>query len=132
MKTRLPYPHGPLRGELLNLERLEERCRVHATELNVVRARIGARAHRARLRENGAILREAYGAFAEDVKSDVIPPAAEWLLDNFHLVEAEILNIERDLPASYFRELPKLTAPDWRGVPGSMRSHLRSFAIATR
>ncbi|MEO5760925.1 MAG: carbohydrate-binding protein, partial [Vicinamibacteria bacterium] len=117
MKTRLPFPTGPLRGELLNLERLEERCRAHATELTVALSRRGASAHRAHLRENGRILREAYGAFAEDVKVDVIPPAAEWLLDNFHLVEVEILNIEQDLPKSYFRELPKLAAPDWKGVP---------------
>ncbi|MEO8358530.1 MAG: glucoamylase family protein [Vicinamibacteria bacterium] len=117
MKTRLPFPNGPLRGELLNLERLEERCRAQAAELPVARSRSGARSHRARLRENGRILRQAYGAFAEDVKTDVIPPAAEWLLDNFHLVEAEILNIESDLPNAYFRELPKLLTPEWKGVP---------------
>ena len=39
-----------------------------------------------------------------------IPAAAEWLLDNFHLVEGEMREIRRDLPSRYYRELPKLAA----------------------
>ena len=35
-------------------------------------------------------------------------PAAEWLLDNFHIVEEQIREISEDLPPSYYRELPKL------------------------
>ncbi len=117
LRSRLPLPDGPLRGELLNLERLEERARVQASELEIVRSAGGARAHRARLRDNSRVLHRAYAAFADDVKQEAIPPAAEWLLDNFHILEAETLNVERDLPASYFRELPKLQAREWRRIP---------------
>jgi cyclic beta-1,2-glucan synthetase len=41
----------------------------------------------------------AEGAFIE--------PAAEWLLDNFYLVEEQINAIERLLPPSFCRELPQ-------------------------
>ncbi len=37
-------------------------------------------------------------------------PAAEWLLDNFHIVEAELLEIRVSLPRSYFLELPKVAS----------------------
>ena len=37
-----------------------------------------------------------------------ISPAAEWLLDNYHLVEEQIREIRQDLPPSFYRLLPKL------------------------
>jgi cyclic beta-1,2-glucan synthetase len=42
-------------------------------------------------------------------------PAAEWLLDNFHLVAAEISNVRESLPLSYYRELPKLALRELAG-----------------
>jgi cyclic beta-1,2-glucan synthetase len=39
-----------------------------------------------------------------------VTPAAEWLLDNHHLIEAEVRTARRLLPAGYSRELPRLTA----------------------
>ena len=54
-------------------------------------------------------LREAYRLIAEDVhEGRPISPAAEWVLDNFHLIEAEARNVQRDLPATYYRQLPRL------------------------
>jgi cyclic beta-1,2-glucan synthetase len=35
-------------------------------------------------------------------------PAAEWLLDNFYLIEEEIRTARRHLPRGYSRELPRL------------------------
>ena len=37
-----------------------------------------------------------------------ITPAAEWLLDNFYLVEEQIRTAKRHLPKGYSRELPRL------------------------
>jgi cyclic beta-1,2-glucan synthetase len=37
-----------------------------------------------------------------------LEPAAEWLLDNFHTVDADVVEIHRHLPRKYYRELPKL------------------------
>ena len=110
-------PPGPLRGDLLNVERLEERARSLAGELVVSRwSGAGGDEYRRRLDDNAAVLREAYLTLAEDVhRGDALPPAAEWLLDNFHLVEAEAASVRRDLPLSYHRELPKVSAREMRG-----------------
>ena len=81
------------------------------------RTRRGARRFRARFNEHGRVLRQAYRAVAEDVhQGRAIPPAAEWLLDNFHLIESEQLEIRRNLPRSYYLELPKLASRESGGA----------------
>ena len=52
-----------------------------------------------------------------------ITPAAEWLVDNYHLVERQIREIRSDLPPGYYRQLPKLAAGPFAGYP-------RVFGIA--
>src|SRR5439155_15532239 len=47
----------------------------------------------------------------------VISPAAEWLVDNFHIVEEQVREIREDLPRGYYRELPKLAAGDYKDYP---------------
>src|SRR5690606_4515204 len=44
-------------------------------------------------------------------------PAAEWLLDNYHLVEKQIREIFNDLPPGYYRQLPKLSDGPFAGYP---------------
>lgn len=44
-------------------------------------------------------------------------PAAEWLLDNFHLVEQQLRQITADLPPAYYRQLPKLAEGHLAGYP---------------
>ena len=46
-----------------------------------------------------------------------ITPAAEWLVDNFHIVEEHLREIRDDLPADYYRELPKLADGPLEGYP---------------
>src|SRR5204862_1137916 len=83
---------SPLHGELLGVERLEERARSLAAEFTLSRnPRRGPPLLLRRLAEDARALRQAYRVFAGDVRrGEPIPPASEWLLDNFHLVEAEI------------------------------------------
>ena len=50
-------------------------------------------------------------------------PAAEWLLDHFHLVTAEIRAVRQNLPHAYYRELPRLPQRQWAG-------HTRIYAMA--
>ena len=49
--------------------------------------------------------------------------AAEWLLDNFFVVQQAIRQVREDLPPGYYRELPKLSNPDWANIP-------RNYALA--
>lgn len=43
--------------------------------------------------------------------------AGEWLLDNFHLIEAQATEIRTGLPLGYYRSLPKLMNPPLGGLP---------------
>jgi cyclic beta-1,2-glucan synthetase len=46
-----------------------------------------------------------------------ITPAAEWLVDNYYLVEREIREIRAALPPGYYRQLPKLVEGPFTGYP---------------
>src|SRR6185436_7653870 len=109
---------GPLRSELLSVEHLEERARVLAASYTLARnPRLRPLRFQPRLHENARILRWAYQALATDVRrGEPVAPAAEWLLDNFHLVEAEILEVRKNLPQRYYLDLPKLAVRDLAGV----------------
>src|SRR2546426_4847181 len=77
-----------------------------------------------RLRDNESVLLKAYRAIASAVgEGRGITPAAEWLLDNYHLVEQQIREIRDDLPPAYYRHLPKLATGPFAGYP-------RVFGIA--
>ena len=44
-------------------------------------------------------------------------PAGEWLLDNYYLIEEQVLLVNEDLPADYGIELPRLVGGEWDGFP---------------
>jgi cyclic beta-1,2-glucan synthetase len=46
-----------------------------------------------------------------------ISPAADWLLDNFHLIEAQLREVHEGLPRSYYRSLPILSEQPLAGLP---------------
>jgi cyclic beta-1,2-glucan synthetase len=55
-------------------------------------------------------------------------PAAEWLLDNFYLIEEEIRTARRHLPRGYSRELPRL-AHGTAGGSGSALPRVYDLAL---
>ncbi len=64
------------------------------------------------------MLLDAYRAIAEAIREEhAITPAAEWLVDNFHVVEEQIREIRDDLPGGYYRQLPKLAEGPLEGYP---------------
>ncbi|TET51702.1 MAG: hypothetical protein E3J64_06415, partial [Anaerolineales bacterium] len=84
---RLRRPRGRL--PLLRRLRLEER-RLHDTYVNLTRA---------------------------SKKQTLLPYAAEWLLDNFFVVERAIRQVREDLPHGYHRELPVMDRAPLVGFP---------------
>ena len=48
-------------------------------------------------------------------RGEFVTAAAEWLLDNYHLVASEIRDVRQNLPRGYYRELPKLAAREQAG-----------------
>ncbi len=119
----------PPRAEILNVEKLEELARALAESLRVDGEMHGG-THRERLVEAGRCLtrlRETHRALAADAHSGLaVAPAAEWLLDNFQLVEAETRNVQANLPADYYRELPKLAAGE-RGPESRIEAMAREL-----
>ena len=119
---------SPLHGELLGVERLEERARALAAEFTLARdPGRGPPRLLKRLADDARLLRSAYGLLAGDVRrGEPVTPATEWLLDNFHLVEGELREIRRHVPARYYRELPKLAA---RGRAGTARVYAMAVEL---
>lgn len=71
-----------------------------------------------RLNENERLLGEACKALSDAVKSrQQIVPAAEWLLDNFYLIEDQIRATKKHLPDGYSRALPRLANGPSAGLP---------------
>ena len=69
-----------------------------------------------RFEDNVRVLRGAYRTLADDVRTGrFVGPAGDWLLDNFHLIAAEIGGIRRNLPRSYSRTLPALASREHAG-----------------
>ena len=110
-------------AELLGIEPLEEYARRLAALLTPGRQRArGARAHLQRLAAHAGALRQIYTALEDDARAgEATPPAAEWLLDNFHIISAAIRDIRGDLPPSFYRRLPAITADEFAGLPRVVR-----------
>ncbi|MGA2052243.1 MAG: hypothetical protein ABSH19_02910, partial [Opitutales bacterium] len=71
----------------------------------------------ARLDENEQGLRAFNRATVGVGSARSVTPAAEWLLDNFYLIEEQIQMARRHLPRGYSRELPRLLNGPSAGLP---------------
>ncbi|MBI4485385.1 MAG: DUF3131 domain-containing protein [Acidobacteria bacterium] len=105
--------------ELLSIESLEEHARRLAALLSIApdRRHAGGRRHLRQLKEHMRALRGVYTALATDGRKESTMPAAEWLLDNFHIIAAAARDIHHDLPPSFFRRLPRIAADEFAGLP---------------
>ncbi|GAB1715768.1 MAG: glycosyltransferase 36 [Nitrobacter sp.] len=107
-----------MREELFGIERLEQHAESLAAAQEVTTRPPLVRSLQARLSDNAAALLAAYRICASDLESGRgVVPAAEWLLDNYHLVEEQIREIRADLPPGYYRQLPKLAGGPFVGYP---------------
>ena len=71
-----------------------------------------------RLEQQERFLNGAYQHFSSTVQQDITPSyAAEWLLDNFFVVQQAIRQIREDMPSSYYQQLPKLKNTAWAKYP---------------
>jgi cyclic beta-1,2-glucan glucanotransferase len=110
---------GPIRGELLGTERLAERARLLAREQRVATPDRRRRAPLLeRLDDTREILADAHARLAAAAERDVaIGPAAEWFLDNYHVIAEHLREVRESLPRGYYRELPKLAGGPLAGYP---------------
>ena len=115
-RTRLRVGEPPLRAELLSVEQLARYAKALAAQHQVV-TRQGSNRLLARLGQNEDILRAFNHSTLAVNPGQRITPAAEWLLDNFYLIEEQIQLARRHLPRGYSRELPRLLNGSSAGLP---------------
>ena len=120
----LAHTEEIIRSELFSVERLEQHGETLAVAQRVTDRPGRGSPMAARVRDNGRVLLDAYRSIAGAIREErAITPAAEWLVDNFHVVEEQIREIRDDLPRGFYRQLPKLADGPLEGYP-------RVFGIA--
>jgi cyclic beta-1,2-glucan synthetase len=114
----LPPLEDPIRAELFGIERLAQHAASLAAAQRVISGVEPRRALLPRIEANGAVLRDANRVIAEALLEERwITPAAEWLVDNFFVVDEQLREIRDDLPLGFYRELPALAEGHLAGYP---------------
>ena len=115
----------PVRSELFSVERLEQHAESLAANQPVSPGLAIGNSLVERLADNERVLLGAYRNIAKAAdEGRPITPAAEWLLDNYHLVEQQVREVRTDLPPGYYRQLPKLSSGPLAGYPARVRRGL--------
>jgi cellobiose phosphorylase len=113
-----PATAGGAGVELLSVELVEEHARRLAALLSIEpRGGWRSRPHLRQLRADMRALRGVYQALADEARREPTSPAAEWLLDNFHIVTAAARDIQHDLPGAFFKRLPLIVSDEFAGQP---------------
>ncbi len=119
-----PDLEEPIRAELFGVERLEQHAESLAAAQTVFADSRQGRLLIPRVLENGRVLLESYRLIARAIQQEhAITPAAEWLVDNFHIVDEQLREIRDDLSPGFYRELPKLAS-------GHLQDYPRVFGVA--
>src|SRR6188508_1852923 len=119
-----PELEEPIRAELFGIERLEQHAESLAAAQIITDDLRRGRLLTPRVLENGRVLVESYRTIARAIREEkAITPAAEWLVDNYHIVDEQLREIQDDLPPGYYRELPKL-------ADGPLERYPRVYGLA--
>ncbi|RIH79069.1 TOMM system kinase/cyclase fusion protein [Calidithermus terrae] len=113
-----PGPEDPIRGMIYSLERLEEHARALAASQVLSRIPSRGRSLFPRLQSNARALQHSHDEITLALRQKrVVASAAEWLVDNHHVLDEQLRGIRNDLPGHYYRELPKLAGGPLEGYP---------------
>ncbi|MGA7297898.1 MAG: glucoamylase family protein [Rhodanobacteraceae bacterium] len=114
-RTRETEPE--LRAELFSAEQMENHG-VHLAQQHQLGDGKARSTLLSRLADNEAVLiRSSRVLTFAGQASRQITPAAEWLLDNYYLIEEHVRATQKHLPKSYSHELPWLARGASRGLP---------------
>ncbi|HYE68716.1 MAG TPA: hypothetical protein VEA58_08890, partial [Anaerovoracaceae bacterium] len=104
------------RGTSLTEEILEDHARTIAREHAVSTKRNVTNWPLVRMNDNYSTILSVCKSLNEDVNQKrTVPPAAEWLLDNFYIVEEQVKSIRRDLTKKEYYNLPVLSKGPYKG-----------------
>jgi cyclic beta-1,2-glucan synthetase len=108
----------PIVGELFSVDRLEQHAESLAAAQVVTIGPDSGKPLIEDVAENGRLLLDYYRAIATAVHQDqAITPAAQWMLENFYIVEEQLREIHDHLPPGFHRKLPKLASGHLKGYP---------------
>jgi hypothetical protein len=109
---------APFRAEVFSIERLEEYARTWAQQDQPWPPNRRGQRLLARLAENDRVLLAAQSRFSEAVRlGKPLSTSAEWLLDNFYVVQEQLREVTEDLSRNYYNELPKVANRYGNGYP---------------
>ncbi|MFA9423222.1 MAG: glycosyl transferase, partial [Sedimentibacter sp.] len=113
-----------IRDALLSGEKLEDYAKKTAIEHSISNKQKFLNWPVPRMNENYDFILLVYKELNEEIqKKDVVPPAAEWLLDNFYIIEEQVKILRRDLVKKSYMRLPVLKT-------GLLKGYARIHAIA--
>ncbi|MEQ1516631.1 MAG: glycosyltransferase family 2 protein, partial [Usitatibacteraceae bacterium] len=107
----------PLQAGLLSAEQMQQHGKALAGAHRIT-AKPAPNTLLRRLAANEDVLIEVCTLLTTAVSANRrVTPAAEWLLDNFYLIEEQIRTAKRHFPKGYSRELPRLERGTSQGLP---------------
>ena len=112
----LEEPTEPILAELFGSDRLAQHARQLARRQRTAPPALARRGRRrkrgsllVRLDATEQVLTSIHASLTHITRADIaVSPAGDWLLDNWHVIVAQIAEIRTTLPADYYDELPKL------------------------
>ncbi len=114
----------PIRAEIFSASRLESHAISLAQSQPILENSKKGKYFTHRITDNRKVLESSYVQILQAVEDKrAITPAAEWLIDNFHIIRSLLKDIHDHLPPKFYQELPKLAAGPLTGYP-------RVFGIA--
>jgi hypothetical protein len=115
--TKYKNESPPLRAELFTEEQLKQHARLLSKTHELISGHPSEQLLK-RLDENETILLEVHEKLTAVVSNNErIVPAAEWLLDNFYLIEEQIYTGKKHFPKGYSKGLPQLARGKSSGLP---------------
>ena len=113
-----------MRNALLTKAELDSHAKITASEHVVGKRKNYLNFPLLWINQNYDIILSVYKELnAEIRKKRPVPPAAEWLLDNFYLIEEQVNSIRRDFDLRDYFKLPVLKS-------GFLKGYARVFAVA--
>lgn len=107
----------PIRSELYNFDQMRDHARLVAQAHKIQKGKKKDKLLK-RLDDNQKTLVEVRNLLVEGIQDgQAITPAAEWLLDNFYLIEEQIVTAKKHLPKKYSQGLPYLANGNSNGMP---------------
>nr|HPI41076.1 hypothetical protein [Pseudobdellovibrionaceae bacterium] len=108
----------PIRSEIFTPLRMELHAESLARAQKIETSGRRGKSFRDRVRDNGRILEKSYKYLLQSAEENrAITPAADWLINNFHIVRTQLKDIHDHLPPKFYRELPKLVQGPFAGYP---------------